>query len=57
LQACVVPVWQVPAPSHLPATASTPEAQLFVPQTVLAGYNWQAPRPSQKPLVLQEAAV
>ena len=56
LQDCVVPVWQVPRPSHLPATVSTPAVQVFVPQTVLALYSWQAPFPSQEPLVLQLGA-
>ena len=32
----VVPAWQVPAPSHLPAAVATPEAQLFVPHTMPA---------------------
>jgi hypothetical protein len=30
----VVPAWQVPAPSHLPAAVASPAVQAFVPQTV-----------------------
>ena len=34
LQGAVVPAWQVPRPSHLPAAVAVPEVQLFMPQTV-----------------------
>jgi hypothetical protein len=34
LHDAVVPAWQVPRPSHLPAAVAVPEVQLFMPQTV-----------------------
>jgi hypothetical protein len=56
LQDDIVPAWQVPVPSHLPAAVASPAAQLFVPQTVPAAYSWQPPLPSHEPLVLQLGA-
>jgi hypothetical protein len=34
LHVAVVPAWQVPVPSHLPAAVAVPDVQLLMPQTV-----------------------
>ena len=57
LQLVVVAVLQVPAPSQVRAfvCVDNPEAQLEATQIAPAAYRWQAPAPSQTPLVPQEA--
>ena len=54
----VVAVLQVPAPSQVRAfvCVDDPEEQLDATHTVPAAYRWQAPEPSQTPLVPHEAA-
>jgi hypothetical protein len=54
----VVADLQVPVPSQVRAfvCVAAPEGQLDATHTVPAAYRWQAPAPSQTPLVLQEAA-
>jgi hypothetical protein len=54
----VVAVLQVPVPSQLRAfvCVEAPTGQLEATQTVPAAYRWQAPAPSQTPLVPHDAA-
>ena len=57
VQLVVVAVLQVPAPSQVRAfvCVEDPEAQLEATQIAPAAYRWQAPAPSQTPVVPQLA--
>src|SRR4051812_46605777 len=56
VQLVVVAVLHVPAPSQVRAfvCVDSPEAQLEATQIAPAAYRWQAPAPSQTPVVPQE---